>query len=586
MTESLDDVLKEQAKERIAFLVSEISRLDELYYGKDISEIKDQDYDKLLKELKRLEKKYPELILPNSPTQKVGQAKIVRTSGKHLVPMLSLDNVYSIGELRDYFYSSRRKLKEEKDLAWWCDAKIDGIAINLRYEKGKLVQALTRGDAFEGEDVTANAFMIEDIPKALKGNVFPFLDIFEVRGEVYMKKSVMESANLSMIEKGLKPFSNLRNAASGSLRQLDPEITKARNLNFYAYGYGYFPEESLPDNYINLHERFTQWGIPVVLGTLVTSLKEAEDYYRSMERNRELLDYDIDGVVYKLFELHKREALGRTARHVKWGIAFKFAACEAKTSVEKLLYQVGRTGNITPVVLVKPVTVGGVVVTKFTLHNMANALNKCVFPGREIIVERTADVSPQLKEVINNGNACVYRTLTHCPSCGKELQWDENKVHLVCINHTACPDQIKEKIRYFASKEATDIEGLGKVTVARLVDQGLVKTFSDLYKLNVVNLRLIGLGVKDSQKLIEKIEASKRQPFYRLLTGLGIQEVGKNKAKELESTFQSLDDLLKADYKTILDCKELGEKGTSYFWTYLQDPDNLKELEMLKIALM
>ena len=537
------------ARERIAALRTEIARHDYRYYGLDDPEIPDADYDRLMSELRALEGAHPELITPDSPTQRVAGAPSASFEEVvHEVPMLSLDNAFSDEEVRAFDRRAAERLGTDEPLEYLAEPKLDGLAVTAIYRAGLLERAATRGDGFKGEDVTANVRTIRAFPLRLHGKAPALL---EVRGEVFMPRRGFERLNREAEARGEKTFVNPRNAAAGSLRQLDPRITAARALQMYCYGLGSVSGWELPERQSELLEALRQWGLPVCPeGRRVQSVEGCLQYYRQMGERRAHLAYQIDGVVYKVERLAYQTRLGFVSRAPRWALAHKFPAEEAMTRVRAIEWQVGRTGAVTPVARLEPVFVGGVTVSNVTLHNIDEVQRKDVRVGDTVVVRRAGDVIPELVRVIEARRPADTEAVQlprHCPVCHSEVLKPEGEAVARCTGGFSCPAQRQEAIRHFAGRLAMDIEGLGDKVVAQLVERGTVRSPADLYGLGAADLQsLERMGEKSAANLIAALERSKQTTLPRLLYALGIREVGEATALALARHFGDLDALIEA----------------------------------------
>jgi DNA ligase (NAD+) len=535
-----------EAADRLAFLAAEIARHNRLYHDQDAPEISDADYDALMRENAALEKQFPGLIRGDTPSKLVGAA----ASGGHLAkvphakPMLSLDNAFADADVAEFVARVRRflALPDEAEVALTAEPKIDGLSCSLRYEKGRLVQAATRGDGAIGEDVTANVRTIADIPQTLHG-VAP--DVFEVRGEVYMSKADFAALNAKLA--GERIFANPRNAAAGSLRQKDPKITAERPLRFLAHGWG--EASAVPgDTQSDVIRAIERFGLPVAEAFVrVTSTEAALQHYRAIEAQRADLPFDIDGVVYKVDRLDWQQRLGQVARAPRWAIAHKFPAEQAQTTLRAIDIQVGRTGKLTPVARLEPVTVGGVVVSNATLHNADEIARLGVRPGDRVVVQRAGDVIPQIVENLTRDEerpAFVYPD--HCPVCGSEAVREEGEVDIRCTGGLICAVQRFERLRHFVSRGALDIEGLGEKTIDEFLALGWIKEPADIFRLDAHREALLGReGWKEVSvnKLLAAIEAKRAPDAARLLFGLGIRHVGIVTARDMLKRYGTLPDI-------------------------------------------
>ncbi|MGH8373453.1 MAG: NAD-dependent DNA ligase LigA [Gammaproteobacteria bacterium] len=519
------------------------------YYVLDAPEIPDSEYDKLFRELKALEEAHPALITPDSPTQRVGSAP-VKSFGeiRHEIPMLSLDNAFSDEEVGEFDRRVRERLGQQQRVVYVAEPKMDGLAISLRYEQGLLVSAATRGDGTTGEDVTHNVRTVQSIPLRLVGSDYPAL--LEVRGEVYMAKTDFEKLNATAEKQGDKLFANPRNAAAGSLRQLDPRITANRHLSFYAYGVGLVRPDTLPPRHSLILQQLRTWGFPV--SKYIHTVEGVEGclaYHREMAARRAGLPYEIDGVVYKVDRLDQQRELGFVARAPRWALAHKFPAEEQMTKLRAVEFQVGRTGALTPVARLEPVFVGGVTVSNATLHNMDEVERKDIHIGDTVIVRRAGDVIPEIVNVViarRPRNAKPVRLPKHCPVCGSEVIRPEGEAVARCTGGLFCAAQRKEALRHFASRRAMDIEGLGEKLVEELADEKLLTSPVDIYRLakHAEQLKTReGWGEKSVAKLLAAIETSKQTTLTRFLIALGIPTVGETTAADLAAHFGSMEAL-------------------------------------------
>ncbi len=577
----------ESVRRRVEELRKEINYHNYRYYVLDSPVIPDVEYDKLMEELKRLEAQYPELVTPDSPTQRVGAppAKEFRQV-RHEIPMLSLDNVFDEGGFREWDRRVREGLgKDEVEYAG--EPKFDGLAVSILYQDGILTQAATRGDGYVGEDVTNNVRTIQSVPLRLIGEGWP--RVLEVRGEVYMPKSGFERLNRELEKRGEKPFANPRNAAAGSLRQLDPNITAQRPLDFSAYGFGKVEGGELPRRHSEIMARFMDWGIKVAKErTLVTGVEPAVAYYKSMLAKRDALDFDMDGCVFKVDRLDEQEKLGYTTRAPRWAIAYKFPAEEAVTRVLDVVWQVGRTGALTPVAKLEPVHVGGVTVSSATLHNIDEIRRKDIRIGDWVWVRRAGEVIPEVVRVIKERrppDAKIVELPKRCPVCGSEVIKPEGEAIARCTGGLYCPAQLKGRILHFASRRAMDIDGLGEKLVDQLVDKGLVKDVADIYYLT--KEQLLGLermGEKSAQNLLDAIERSKHTTLARFLYALGIREVGEATAATLARHFGSLERIMNASEEELMEVPDVGPVVAQQIRAFFRQEHNREVIDKLKKA--
>ncbi len=571
-----------QAKARIEQLHTEINRHNYRYYSLDDPLIPDAEYDRLMRELQQLEQQFPEFITPDSPTQRVG-AEPLASFGEvhHLLPMLSLENAFSDTELKEFDRRVRARLKTDEELIYAAEPKLDGLAISLRYEEGMLVQAATRGDGSRGEDVTLNVRTIRSVPLALLGSGWPA--ILEVRGEIYMPKSGFLALNERARQMGQKPFANPRNAAAGSLRQLDPCITATRPLAIYCYGFGEIEGGPLAPTHSESIGKIAAWGLRV--SPELQTVKGAEGcaaYYRQIAERRDAFDYDIDGVVFKVDRYDLQARLGFVARAPRWAIAQKFPAEEAITQVKAVEFQVGRTGAITPVARLEPVFVGGATVSNATLHNMDEVVRKDVRAGDWVCVRRAGDVIPEVVRVIPERRPEGAERVVlpaQCPVCGSEVIKPEGEAVARCSGGLCCAAQRRESIKHFAARRMMDIEGLGEKLIGQLVESGLVHDLADLYQLKREQIAAMErMGERSAENLLQALEKSKQTTFARFLFALGIREVGEATAAALASHFKTLDALKQArldDFIVVKGVKGIGEVTAKALCDYLESHPDL-----------
>ena len=550
------------ASARIEALRREIAEHDYRYYVLDAPSIPDAEYDRLMRELLALEAQYPALVTPDSPSQRVGGAPSAAFAQvTHAVPMLSLANAFDDGEVRD-FDRRVRELTGEAVVDYHAEPKFDGLAISLLYRDGLLVQAATRGDGSTGEDVTANVRTIAAIPLRLRGNPPPLL---EARGEVFMPRDGFARLNAEQTARGEKPFANPRNAAAGSLRQLDPRITARRPLRFYCYGHGRF-EGWLPARHGERLDLLHEFGLPVCpQRQRVTGIEACLAYYAQLGRLRPDLPFDIDGVVYKVDRIDLQERLGFVSRAPRWALAHKFPAEEAVTVLENIEVQIGRTGAVTPVARLQPVFVGGVTVTNATLHNEDELRRKDLRIGDSVVVRRAGDVIPEVVRVLPErrpADAQPFVMPTHCPVCGSDIVRLAGEAVSRCSGRLHCPAQLKAGIAHFAGRRAMDIDGLGDKLIEQLVDRGLVHDVADLYHLAAPTLAsLERMAELSATKLVAAIEASKRTTLSRFIFALGIPLVGEEVARQLAAEFRTLDAVLTQDWAALHERKQVIAKA-------------------------
>jgi len=575
-------------KKKIAELSRQIEEYNFQYYVLDSPNVPDAEYDRALGELIQLEQQNPLLIKPQSPTQKVGgQPAEGFESVTHLTPMLSLDNVFSEQEFNAFANRIGERLsfdqKQTHSLEFVGEPKLDGLAISLLYKNGELIHAATRGDGNVGENVTHNIRTIASIPLKLRSNFPAELD---VRGEVFMPKNVFEQLNKQAIEKDQRVFANPRNAAAGSLRQLDPQITAKRKLAVYFYAIGSASEGSLKQGHFQRLRQLKQWGLPICPETKqLTGVESCIDYFESILNKRNELPYEIDGVVFKVDPIKLQRQLGFVSKAPRWAIAHKFPAQEEMTTLLAVDFQVGRTGAITPVARLESVFVGGVNVSNATLHNMDEIRRKDVRIGDMVIVRRAGDVIPEVARVVpekrlDNTDKIVMPE--NCPVCGSSVEQLEDEAVARCTGGLFCPAQCKQAIKHFASRKALDIDGLGVKLVEQLFDEKLISRVSDLYQLSTDQLeKLERMGEKSAQNLVDALEASKKPTLARFVYSLGIREVGETTAKLLAQYFRSLDAISKATEEDLLLVDEVGPIVAKHVVNFFNETHNIDVIEQL-----
>ncbi len=570
---------------RIDQLREQLNRYSYLYYVLDNPEIPDSEYDRLYRELQQLEQKYPDLVTPDSPTQRVGELPLESfTQVTHRVPMLSLDNVFSEDELEAFFkrVNDRLELDEEPDIN--AEPKLDGLAVSLIYEDGLFIQAATRGDGATGENVTQNVKTIHSVPLRLMGKGIPGL--LEVRGEVFMPREGFNKLNKRALENGDKTFVNPRNAAAGSLRQLDPKITASRPLAFYCYSTGAVERGDLPNTQDSVLLQLQKWGLPVCPEIkLIKGIKDCISYYETIQRQRDDLPYDIDGVVYKVNKLALQNRLGFVARAPRWAIAHKFPAQEEVTYISNVDFQVGRTGAITPVARLQPVFVGGVTVSNATLHNMDEIERKDVRIGDKVFIRRAGDVIPEVVRVVPGSrkrNVKKIKLPEHCPVCGSDIERIEGEAAARCTGGLICKAQRTEAIKHFASRKAMDIDGLGDRLVEQMVESGLIETVVDLFRLKVDEIAgLERMGQKSAENLIAAIDNSRKPALAKLIYALGIREVGEATARSLASSFGNLQVIMDTDEDVLQQIQDIGPivaKHITHFFAQAHNQQVIKQL--------
>lgn len=576
---------RERVKKRMRELVDLITHHDIKYYVEDNPEISDYEYDMLVKELSELEEAYPDLILPDSPTQRVsGKPLDEFPQVEHMVAMLSLDNCYSPEELREFDARVRKWLGGEK-VEYVVELKIDGLGIALLYKDGVLVRGATRGDGRIGEDVTSNIKTIRSIPLKLRPE--GGLRTVEVRGEVYMPTEGLRKLNKEREIAGEPLFANPRNAAAGSIRQLDPKVAASRPLDAYFYTLSY-SEDPMPKTHEECLERMRKAGLRVNPHTRkYDSMDAVLDYIRMWESKREELEYEIDGIVIKVNSLEQQTRLGSTAKNPRWAIAYKYPPKQMTTRLLDIQVQVGRTGVLTPVAVLEPVQVGGVTVTHATLHNEDEVKRKGLKIGDYVLVERAGEVIPQVVKPIverRTGKEREFKMPTTCPVCGSKAIREPGEAARRCVN-ASCPAQVKERLVHFCSRDAMDIEGVGPALIDQLVDKGLVSDAADLYALRKEDLLgLEGIAEKSSQNILRAIAASKDRDFDRVLFALGIRHVGKTTAAAIAEAMGSMDRLMKASEEELASIEGIGEVVARSVRDFMENPKNRELIERLRKA--
>lgn len=577
----------QKTRRRADALTEELRAHNYRYYVLDDPDVPDAEYDRLLRELQALESRYPELVSPDSPTQRVG-AEPVRGFGevRHSVPMLSLANAFGDEEIIAFDRRVRERLKLDDEPEYFAEPKLDGLAISVRYENGKLVQAATRGDGSRGEDVTHNIRTIQAIPLRLRGDQPPA--VLEVRGEVFMEKSGFAALNQAMAKAGNKQFMNPRNAAAGSLRQLDPRLTAERPLTVFFYGIGACSEqpgatqEAVLTALRELGLRVNRESRPVIGAAGCIA------YFDDLAKRRDSLDYEIDGVVFKVNQLALQQRLGSVSRAPRWAIAAKFPAHEEITIVREVEFQVGRTGALTPVARLEPVVVGGVTVSNATLHNMDELQRKDVRVGDHVVVRRAGDVIPEVVSVVRGKRRRGARKVKlprECPVCGSEVLRNEGEAVARCVGGLYCQAQRKEALKHFASRRALDIEGLGDKLLEQLVDRNLVTDPADLYKLQPETLAsLERMADKSAGNLYAALEESKQTSLPRFLFALGIREVGEATARALAQHFGDLPELMSADQEALEAVPDVGPVVANNVQRFFAEPHNQQVITALREA--
>ena len=570
---------------RIEALKAALHHHNYQYHALDAPIIADFEYDQLFQALLALEKAHPDLLTKDSPTQRVGSEPLAGfTQIQHALPMLSLDNAFNAVDIADFHERVAERLGQAH-VRYCAEPKIDGVAISLLYEGGRFIRAATRGDGLTGEDVSMNARTIEAIPLVLQGEDFP--DRLEVRGEVYLAKAVFNDLNQALIEQGEKPFANPRNAAAGSMRQLDSRLTAKRRLTMFAYSVGLVEGGNLPSEHYELMQQLRVWGFRI--NPDIEQVKDAagcQAYFEGLAQRRAHLAYEIDGVVFKVDSLASQAALGFLTRTPRWAIAGKFPAAQGRTRVVDVEFQVGRTGAITPVARLDPVQVGGVVISNATLHNFDEIERLGLHLLDEVIIERAGDVIPKVVRVAASARGLASSPIARplrCPECQSELVQREDEVILRCTNDLGCPAQQKERIRHFVSRLAMDIDGLGGKVVEQLMKAGLVHNASDLYALEYDQLlTLERFAPTSAKKLIAAIQASKTTNLSRFIYALGIPEVGEATASSLARAFPRLASLMAVDDAALIAVPDVGPVVAAQISAYFNNANNQRLIERLR----
>lgn len=580
----MKEAIPDEVKREIERLVKEVNYHNYRYYVLDSPVISDEEYDRLFRRLKELEERF-NYILPDSPTQRIGAPPLEKFEKvRHTEPMLSLDNAFSYEDVMDFDGRIKRLLKTESDIEYTVEPKYDGLAIELTYRDGLLYRASTRGDGYEGEDVTQNIKTIKAVPLRIEG-VKNIPELIDIRGEVYMDIDEFEKLNREREEKGEPLFANPRNAAAGSVRQLDPSITASRRLNLACYGVGSFKGIDFRGQI-----EFIKWledsrfPVPAVV-RLVKGVKKVIDVIKELEDKRREFPFETDGAVIKVNDFKLQQLLGAKTREPRWAIAYKFPAHQGTTKIRDIRASVGRTGVLTPFAIFEPVRIGGVTVSRSTLHNWDEMERKDIRIGDTVLVERAGDVIPHVVMVIKEkrtGKERPFPIPERCPECGSKVVREKGEVAVRCINFN-CPAQVQERIIHFASRGAMDIEGLGEKNVEHLHDRGLIKNFIDLYRLKKEDLlNLPRFAEKSANNLIKAIEKSKHTTLARFLYALGIIHVGEFAAKLLAKNFRMLEDLYHIKPEKIMQIRQMGEKIARSISDFFNNPENIKAIETMK----
>jgi DNA ligase (NAD+) len=572
-------------RQEISALRAEIREHDRRYYVEAAPTISDREYDKLLARLKELEAAHPDLITPDSPTQRIGDRPIAGlVAVPHRVPMLSMDNTYSLEELQRYGERTARLLAGE-DVAWVVELKVDGVAVALTYEEGRFARGATRGDGYVGDDITHNLRTVTGVPLRLSGEAVPAS--VEIRGEVYMTNRDLADLNARQKAAGLKLYANTRNSAAGSIRLLDPRICAERRLRFFAHGVGYI--EDLPiDSHWEFLQLVSRWGIPPTpLARRFDNFAAAVGHCQSVISRLHEFDFEVDGLVLKVDRFDQRNRLGATSKAPRWLVAYKFEKYEATTRINNIFITVGKSGVLTPTADLEPVPIAGTTVSRVGLHNASEIARKDVRIGDTIVVEKAGKIIPHVVRVEKHLRPADSREFvypTHCPACDAMLEKDEGGVYIRCPNY-ACPAQLGERLLYFAGRSAMDIEGLGEKLAYQLVETGLVREFGDFYDLSEQQLvELERMGKKSAQKLVANIAASKSRGLARLLNGLCIRHVGARVATSLAEHFGSMDELLAASEEDLANTEDVGPVIAGSVYGFLLSEQGRRAIGRLRDA--
>ena len=579
-------MVTEAIRRKVQKLREDIEYHNYRYYILDQPEISDAQYDRLMRELEKLEEQHPELCTPNSPTQRVGAPPLEEFEiVSHTIPMLSLANAFDATEAREFDKRVKKFLETSSDIEYVTEPKLDGLAVELVYERGQFVVGSTRGDGVNGENITQNLRTIKTIPLQLIRKEIPVPERLEARGEVIMQLKRFRELNQKREGLGEPLFANPRNAAAGSVRQLDSKITAGRPLEIYCYGMGEVRGRTFKTHW-EILQTLSKWGLRI--NPQIRRCKHIEDvieYYHEMNEKREKLPYEIDGIVIKVNQLDLQARLGEISRSPRWALAFKFQPKQETTKIQDIIVQVGRTGALTPVAVMEPVKVGGVEVSRATLHNQDEIEKKDIRVGDTVVIQRAGDVIPEVVLVIESkrtGKEKKFRMPSICPVCGAEVIKEE-AIHR-CIG-LDCPAQLKGRIKHFASKRAMDIEGLGVKLIDQLVDKGLVKDVADIYYIDKEQLvELERMADKSAQNIIDAIEASKRKPLSKFLYALGIRHVGETTAEDLARRFPRLDNFFDLSEEDLREVEGIGPEVSASVYQFFRDKKNKESIERLKKA--
>jgi DNA ligase (NAD+) len=585
---SVREISAGTVEKEIADLRQQIEAHNYRYHVLDDPLISDAEYDALFRRLVELEEQHPEFVSPDSPTQKVGAPPLQKfKTVQHTAPMLSLNNATSREELEEFDERIRRFLRTSGAIEYVAEPKIDGVAVELVYVGGRFAVGSTRGDGINGEDITLNLKTIRSIPLALHQAKREVPERLDVRGEVFLTREAFQQMNREREEQGQPIFANPRNAAAGSLKQLDSAITAKRPLDIFCHGIGYVENGGFPEHWESL-QAIKDWGLkPVPFATVCRDLREVLDHYQKMEAQRNDLPYEIDGLVVKVNSIELQRRLGEIARSPRWAIAYKFKPQQATTRILDIQPQVGRTGTLTPVASLQPVRIGGVIVKSASLHNMDEIERKDIRIGDTVLVERAGDVIPYVVQVLNENRSGSERKFVmpeHCPVCGAAVYREEGEAAYRCID-IACPAKLKESLKFFGSRGAMDIEGLGEKLIVQLVDSGLVKDIADLYSLTKDQLAALArMGERSAQNLLDALMRSKEASLPRCLTALGIRHVGESTAKLLTEQFGDLDSIMAASEEKLMEVREIGPRVAKSIALFFAQEENRQVIAKLRAA--
>ncbi|MCB9743136.1 MAG: NAD-dependent DNA ligase LigA [Alphaproteobacteria bacterium] len=580
---------QDAAAQRVAELVPELNRHNYLYHVRNAPEIDDRSYDLLYRELQTLEDRFPALLRADSPTRRVGGPPVEGLeSHEHRVPMLSLGNAFNADEMREFDARIRRFLGDDapEQVIYYVEPKLDGLAMSLNYEGGALVSAATRGDGRTGEDVTHNVVTIDSVPLHVEAPDGQVPSRLSVRGEVIFDLPGFEDMNKKRVAAGQKAFENPRNAAAGTIRQLDPKVAAGRPLIFYTHSHGELEGVELPETHSQLLEMLKAWGFANAGGTRCVGIEAVIEAIEDLGRRRPNLDHEIDGAVVKVDDFGLQQTLGFRTRDPRWAIAYKYPPDRVRTVLDDVIFQVGRTGAVTPVACLRPARVGGVTVSRATLHNADELERLDLRMGDTVEIERSGDVIPKVVQVVPDEGHAARKLVAYpdtCPECGSGLVREEGDAATYCPNTLACPAQLRAGLKHFGSRRAMDVDGLGEKLANQLVDAGLVKNAADLFRLELGPVAALDrMAVKSAQNLLDALEAAKARPSERVLFALGIRHVGESTARDLMQAMRSLDALMEASVAELEAIKGIGPAVASSVHKFFHDPTSRAFVEELR----